>query len=89
MAVKLIIHNTEDSLFIRVMDQGKGFSAQDLEHTKKEFYCEDTSRHSAVNYGIELFNMDRIMKVHVGELELGNGEKGGAVVTLKLLLWIR
>lgn len=89
MAVKLTIHNTEDLLFIRVMDQGKGFSAQDIEHAKEEFYRGDTSRHSAVNYGIGLFNTDRIMKVHGGELELGNGEKGGAVVTLKLPLLIQ
>ena len=89
MTVKLTIYTTEDALFIRVMDQGKGFSARDLEHAKEEFYRGDTSRHSAVNYGIGLYNADTIMKIHNGELLLSNGERGGAVVTLKLPLLSR
>ena len=87
--LELQLKTTPDQLELRIVDQGPGFSAADLVHGKKRFYRGDKSRHSPKNYGLGLFTVAQIMKLHQGELILENQKNHhGAQVILKFPLSI-
>lgn len=69
-----------------VMDEGPGFSAEDLKYAAERFYQGDKSRSSKVHYGIGLHTARRFAEAQGGYLVIANGEEGGAKVTLHFML---
>lgn len=72
-------------LEISVIDEGKGFSQEDLLHAQEQFYMKDCSRGSGLHFGMGLFITKSIVQQHGGRLILKNSTKtGGAQVTIKI-----
>lgn len=65
-----------------VMDEGPGFSEEDLKYAAERFYRGDKSRSSKVHYGIGLHTARQFAKRQGGYLLIENGERGGGRVTL-------
>ena len=83
--IELLICSKADELQISILDQGHGFSSEDLLYATDQFYQGDKSRHSKENYGIGLFVAEQIIKMHGGSLVLENRtDKIGAKVTILL-----
>ena len=83
--IELLISSKADELRISILDQGHGFSSEDLLYATDQFYQGDKSRHSKENYGIGLFVAEQIIKMHGGSLVLENRtDKIGAKVTILL-----
>lgn len=71
-------------LQITVIDEGKGFSREDLLHAQEQFYMADHSRGLELHFGMGLFITKSIVEQHNGEVKLENAsETGGAKVTLR------
>ena len=70
--IKLIICSKADKLEISILDQGHGFTGEDLLYATDQFYQGDKSRHSKENYGIGLFVAEQIIDMHGGSLVLEN-----------------
>lgn len=85
-AIRIRISNREEQgemyLAAVVMDEGPGFSAEDLKHAAERFYQGDKSRSSQVHYGIGLHTARQFLEAQGGYLALENGEEGGGKVTL-------
>lgn len=86
--IEIQIRTTNTSLNVVVMDQGKGFSAEDLSHGTEQFYRGDKSRHSAKHYGLGLYSASQIIELHEGMLILENRDsiKGAKVSVLLPLI---
>ena len=83
--IELLICSKADKLQISILDQGYGFTGEDLLYATDQFYQGDKSRHSKENYGIGLFVAEQIIKMHGGSLVLENRtDKIGAKVTILL-----
>lgn len=83
--IELVICSKADELQISIVDQGHGFSSEDLLYATDQFYQGDKSRHSKENYGIGLFVAEQIIKMHGGSLILENRtDKIGAKVSILL-----
>lgn len=83
--IKLIICSKTDKLQISILDQGHGFTGEDLLYATDQFYQGDKSRHSKENYGIGLFVAEQIIKMHGGNLVLENRtDECGAKVSILL-----
>ena len=83
--IKLIICSKSDKLQISILDQGHGFTGEDLLYATDQFYQGDKSRHSKENYGIGLFVAEQIIKMHRGSLILENRtDECGAKVSILL-----
>ena len=83
--IELLISSKADELRISILDQGHGFSGEDLLYATDQFYQGDKSRHSKENYGIGLFVAEQIIKMHGGSLVLENRtDKIGAKVSILL-----
>ena len=83
--IKLIISSKADELQISILDQGHGFTGEDLLYAKDQFYQGDKSRHSKENYGIGLFVAEQIIDMHGGSLVLENRtDEIGAKVSILL-----
>ena len=83
--IKLIICSKADKLQISILDQGHGFTGEDLLYATDQFYQGDKSRHSKENYGIGLFVAEQIIKMHGGNLVLENRtDECGAKVSILL-----
>ena len=83
--IKLIICSKADKLEISILDQGHGFTREDLLYATDQFYQGDKSRNSKENYGIGLFVAEQIIKMHGGSLVLENRtDKIGAKVSILL-----
>ncbi|KWZ78539.1 sensor histidine kinase [Anaerococcus tetradius] len=70
--IELLICSKADELQISIVDQGHGFSSEDLLYATDQFYQGDKSRHSKENYGIGLFVAEQIINMHGGNLVLEN-----------------
>ena len=70
--IELLICSKTDELQISIVDQGHGFSSEDLLYATDQFYQGDKSRHSKENYGIGLFVTEQIINMHGGSLILEN-----------------
>lgn len=85
-AVRILFSNREEQgnryLAAVVMDEGPGFSAEDLKHAAERFYRGDKSRSSQVHYGIGLHTAREFIEAQGGYLVLENREEGGGRVTL-------
>lgn len=83
--IKLIICSKADELEISILDQGHGFTGEDLLYATDQFYQGDKSRHSKENYGIGLFVAEQIIDMHGGSLVLENRtDEIGAKVSILL-----
>lgn len=83
--IKLIICSKADKLQISILDQGHGFTGEDLLYATDQFYQGDKSRHSKENYGIGLFVAEQIINMHGGSLILENRtDEIGAKVSILL-----
>ncbi|MCW6678866.1 HAMP domain-containing histidine kinase [Anaerococcus sp. NML200574] len=83
--IELLICSKADKLQISILDQGYGFTGEDLLYATDQFYQGDKSRHSKENYGIGLFVAEQIIKMHGGSLVLENRtDTIGAKVTILL-----
>ena len=89
--IELLICSKADELQISIVDQGHGFSSEDLLYATDQFYQGDKSRHSKENYGIGLFVSEQIINMHGGSLILENrtdtiGAKVSILLPVKELL---
>ena len=83
--IELLICSKADELKISIVDQGHGFTGEDLLYATDQFYQGDKSRHSKENYGIGLFVAEQIIKMHGGSLVLENRtDECGAKVSILL-----
>ena len=83
--IKLLICSKADELKISILDQGHGFTGEDLLYATDQFYQGDKSRNSKENYGIGLFVAEQIIKMHGGSLVLENRtDECGAKVSILL-----
>ena len=83
--IELLICSKADELQISIVDQGHGFSSEDLLYATDQFYQGDKSRHSKENYGIGLFVSEQIINMHGGSLILENRtDTMGAKVSILL-----
>ena len=83
--IKLIICSKAAKLEISILDQGHGFTGEDLLYAKDQFYQGDKSRNSKENYGIGLFVAEQIINMHGGSLVLENRtDEIGAKVSILL-----
>ena len=70
-----------------VTDEGRGFTANALNHATEQFYMDDPSRSSKSHYGIGLYMAASIVEKHGGQILLENiTENGGARVTIQIPL---
>lgn len=84
-SIELLISSKADDLQISILDQGHGFTGEDLLYAKDQFYQGDKSRHSKENYGIGLFVAEQIIDMHGGSLVLENRtDESGAKVSILL-----
>ena len=83
--IKLLIYSKDENIEITILDQGHGFTGEDLLYATDQFYQGDKSRHSKENHGIGLFVAEKIIKMHEGSLVLENRtDKTGAKVSILL-----
>ncbi len=60
--IKLIICSKGEKLQISILDQGHGFTGEDLLYATDQFYQGDKSRNSKENYGIGLFVPNKLLR---------------------------
>ena len=83
--IELLISSKGEKLQISILDQGHGFTGEDLLYATDRFYQGDKSRNSKENYGIGLFVAEQIIKMHGGSLVLENRtDECGAKVSILL-----
>ena len=79
------VQKPDDFLQISIIDEGTGFTNEDLHHAREQFFMGDNSRSSNMHFGMGLYITSSIVKQHNGELTLKNSDKtGGAKVTIKV-----
>jgi len=75
------IRQEEGWVVITIRDYGPGIPEEELPHVKSKFYKGSSKARGS---GIGLAVSDEIITRHGGELEIGNAEGGGCVVTIRL-----
>lgn len=79
--VSINLSHKKDFLILTVKDDGKGFSAADLEKATTVFYSNDKEKQ---HFGIGLSVCKILCEKHGGLLYVGNQKETGACVTAKL-----
>ena len=79
--VSINLSHKKDFLILTVKDDGKGFSAADLEKATTVFYSNDKEKQ---HFGIGLSVCQILCEKHGGLLYVGNQKEKGACVTAKL-----
>ena len=79
--VNINLSHKKDFLILTVKDDGKGFSAADLEKATTVFYSNDKEKQ---HFGIGLSVCKILCEKHGGLLYVGNQKEKGAYVTAKL-----
>lgn len=79
--VSINLSHKKDFLILTVKDDGKGFSAADLEKAATVFYSNDKEKQ---HFGIGLSVCKILCEKHGGLLYVGNQKEKGACVTAKL-----
>lgn len=83
--IKIEITLRDEMVQLSVIDTGKGFSNQDLEKAKEQFYMGDSSRGRKNHYGLGLTITENIVNAHGGYLELSNRtDTDGGIVSIML-----
>lgn len=82
---RIVVHLTQEdgTYIITIRDFGPGIPEAELPYVKQKFY-KGSSR--AGGSGIGLAVCDEIVHLHGGQLDIGNAEGGGTVVTIRLPL---
>nr|WP_298542414.1 HAMP domain-containing sensor histidine kinase [uncultured Lachnoclostridium sp.] len=79
------VQKPDDFLQISIIDEGSGFTNEDLHHAREQFFMGDNSRSSNMHFGMGLYITSSIVKQHNGELTLKNSDNtGGAEVKIKI-----
>jgi signal transduction histidine kinase len=79
--IDVAVRREGDSAVITIRDYGPGIPEEELPHVKYKFYKGSSKARGS---GIGLAVCDEIITRHNGELEIGNAEGGGCIVTLRL-----
>lgn len=82
--VSINLSQKKDFLILTVKDDGKGFSAADLEKATTVFYSNDKEKQ---HFGIGLSVCKILCEKHGGLLYVGNQKEKGACVTAKLKIF--
>lgn len=82
--VSINLSHKKDFLILTVKDDGKGFSAADLEKATTVFYSNDKEKQ---HFGIGLSVCKILCEKHGGLLYVGNQKEKGACVTAKLKIF--
>lgn len=82
--VSINLSHKKDFLILTVKDDGKGFSAADLEKATTVFYSNDKEKQ---HFGIGLSICKILCEKHGGLLYVGNQKEKGACVTAKLKIF--
>lgn len=82
--VSINLSHKKDFLILTVKDDGKGFSAADLEKATTVFYSNDKEKQ---HFGIGLSVCKILCEKHGGLLYIGNQKEKGACVTAKLKIF--
>ncbi|MFP5527011.1 sensor histidine kinase [Peptococcus simiae] len=86
-SVELVVAIRDHFLEVTILDQGQGFSNEDLAHATEQFYQGDKSRHSFSGHGLGLYITKQIILKHNGIIKLENRtDRNGAKVILQLPL---
>lgn len=86
--IELSLITTDNNFEISILNQGQGFSKEDLAYGMEQFYRGDKSRHSSINYGLGLYNSAQIIALHSGKILLKNKlSEDGAIVKVELPLY--
>lgn len=86
--IKIVITFRAKMIQVSVIDSGKGFSKQDLEKAKEQFYMGDSSRGRRNHFGLGLTITENIVNAHGGYIELSNrtdADGGGVSMMLPIL----
>ncbi|MDO5718614.1 MAG: HAMP domain-containing sensor histidine kinase [Tissierellia bacterium] len=84
-SIKFSLESYDNNLIFIILDEGIGFSPEDLKNAKNQFYIGDKSRNKKSNYGMGLYIADTIANLHGGDLIIENSDKtNGAKVTIKI-----
>ena len=84
--IKIDVYDKGDYVHIRIEDNGKGISKEDLPHIFERFYRADSSRNSAQGgSGIGLAIVKKIIIEHNGNIWAESKENIGTVMHLELL----
>lgn len=81
---ELFVGSTADSLWLEVCDRGPGLSEADCERLKRPFTRGDLARGGPPGSGLGLAIVDRIARLHGGQLQLLPREGGGLRARLTL-----
>ena len=79
--IDVAVRREGDSAVISIRDYGPGIPEEELPHVKYKFYKGSSKARGS---GIGLAVCDEIITRHNGELEIGNAEGGGCIVTIRL-----
>lgn len=80
-SIKICIRVEEDKLYFDVIDNGKGFSDDELKFALNKFYRGDKARSvNSGNSGLGLYISKKIIEKHNGEISILNGISKGARV---------
>ena len=82
--VSINLSHKKDFLILTIKDDGKGFSAADLEKATTVFYSNDKEKQ---HFGIGLSVCKILCEKHGGLLYVGNQKEKGACVTAKLKIF--
>ncbi|MBU5437408.1 HAMP domain-containing histidine kinase [Tissierella sp. MSJ-40] len=81
--VELKVYKENESIIIKVEDNGCGISKEDLPNVKEKFY---KGKNSKSHSGIGLSICDEIVKLHEGTMEIESEVNQGTIVTICLPL---
>lgn len=82
--IRIELMGNEQYVELSVIDSGKGFTEQDLENAKEQFYMGDASRGRRNHFGLGLSITENIMKAHGGALEIANKpDYTGGIVAMR------
>jgi signal transduction histidine kinase len=80
---RVTVTESEESVEVRVIDDGPGIPHQDLANLFEPFYRVDRSRSKRTGgYGLGLSLCKRIMEAHGGSIEVTNNPKRGATFVM-------
>lgn len=82
ISLEMSTDKENEYLAVSIVDEGPGFSGQDLKHAKERFYQGDHSRSSRKHYGIGLHTAEKFAAAQGGYLVIENVRAKGAKVTM-------
>jgi len=80
--VLIKVDDDGDHLYVHIIDDGSGFSEEDIKKSKKQLYMGDISRHGSKHFGMGLYIADTILEQHHGSVAVKNNVDGGGHVEI-------